>query len=299
MNTLTQIKKKQVRFVVNPFSGVGSKKNFPEHVKHILNEKAFEYEIIFTEKPGHATDLSRKAVEQGIDIVVAVGGDGTINEVARSLIGTNTIMGLVPGGSGNGLARHLDIPMRIDGALKLINEGHVTKIDTGLVNDLPYVSIAGFGFDALVAKYFAEDPHRGFLNYFRIIAQKYHNYVPENYTIIIDEKETVQTNALFVVMANSNQFGYNTTIAPNAKLNDGLIDVCIAEKPTVFEMPVIINLLFLKMIHHSRHMHIYKAKQVRVLRQKEDMINLDGEPVKLGKELNFSINPLSLNIIIP
>jgi diacylglycerol kinase (ATP) len=294
-----KIKRKNVLFIVNPVSGIGSKDSFPQLVDKTLDKSLFDYQIEYTKKAGHALKLSQKAVNNAVDIVVAVGGDGTINEVAGSLIGTEVIMGLVPGGSGNGLARHLHIPLQTERALKLINSCHVSKIDTGIVNGQPFVSIAGVGFDALVAKLFAKEPHRGFLTYFRIVGGRYQHYKPKQYKIVLDSGEEMHKEALFITLANSNQFGYNTTIAPNAKLNDGMIDVCIVEKPTIFEMPLIINLLFLKMIHHSRYVNIYKSKEVKVFRDKNRTVNIDGEPMKLGKDLEARVNPLSLNIIIP
>jgi diacylglycerol kinase (ATP) len=290
---------KTIRFIVNPHAGIGNRDSFPQLVKNAINSKDFDYQIAYTTCQGHATELSLAAVRDNIDLVVAVGGDGTINEVARSLIDTETILGLIPAGSGNGLARHLNIPLHAEAALKLINQGTISKIDTGIVNLQPFVSIAGMGFDALVAKEFAKQPHRGFLSYFRIVATRYQAYKPKHYRIVIDGEQVIEKDALFVIMANSNQFGYNTTIAPNAKLNDGLIDVCIVEKPPIFEMPLIINLLFLKMIHHSKYINIHKARHVEVFRDKNRNINLDGEPVKLSKNLDITINPLSLNIIIP
>ncbi len=291
--------KKNILFIVNPVSGIGSKDSFPHLVEKILDKSKFDYQIIYTKKAGHAIKLSEKAVKQAVDIVVAVGGDGTINEVAGGLIGTDVILGLVPGGSGNGLARHLNIPLHAEGALKLINSCHVSKIDTGIINGRPFVSLAGVGFDALVAKIFAKEPHRGFLTYFRIVAGRYQHYKPKHYSVVIDNREKIHKEALFITLANSNQFGYNTTIAPNAKLNDGMMDVCIVEKPTIFEMPLIINLLFLKMIHHSKYVNIYKAKEVKVFRDKNRTVNIDGEPMKLAKNLEAKVNPLSLNIIIP
>lgn len=297
--TMDPIIKKTIWFIVNPVAGVGNKQTFPQLVAQTIDKSLYNYEIIFTKKQGHATTLSQDAVRNRIDIVAAVGGDGTINEVARSLIHSDTVLGLVPGGSGNGLARHLNIPLSAEGALKLINTDKTTKIDTGIINGRPFVSIAGVGFDALVAKEYAKLSHRGFLSYFRIVAGRYQGYKPKRYKLILDNDVVIEKDALFITMANSNQFGYNTKIAPNAKLNDGLIDVCVVEKPNIFEMPLIINLLFLKMIHHSKYVHIHKATQVEVYRDKNRYINLDGEPVKLSKNLHIVVNPLSLNIIIP
>jgi diacylglycerol kinase family enzyme len=131
------------------------------------------------------------------------------------------------------------------------------------------------------------------------VAARYPNYKPKKYTLILDDNHTIETEALFISLANSNQFGYNTTIAPDASLNDGMIDVCIVEKPFIFEMPLIINLLFLKMIHKSKYVTIHKAKKVVLIREKNRVINLDGEPIKLKKDLTAEVNPLSLLVIIP
>ncbi|PLX14153.1 MAG: diacylglycerol kinase [Marinilabiliales bacterium] len=215
------------------------------------------------------------------------------------MIDSESIMGIIPGGSGNGLARHLGIPRNKNKALKLIKSKKVTKIDTASVNGKAFVSIAGVGFDALVAKLFAESTQRGFLSYFRLIAEKYPRYKPKKYTIIIDENTKIQTTALFLSFANSNQFGYNTAIAPNAKLNDGKLDLCIVKKPMLFEIPIIANLLLLKKIHLSPFVNIIPVKNIIVKQSKNRHTNIDGEAVKLGKDLNINIKPLSLNIIIP
>lgn len=296
---MTNAPKQRIRFIVNPIAGHAGKEEFPVFVDRYLDHAIFDFEICFTERAGHATELAKEALINQFDVVVAVGGDGTINEVARCLINTTTTFGIIPSGSGNGLARHLNIPLNFEGALDIINQGHKVKIDTVNINKEVFVSIAGVGFDALVAKHFAKDPNRGFFTYFKIVAARYPNYKPKKYTLILDDHETIETEALFISLANSNQFGYNTTIAPDASLNDGMIDVCIVQKPFIFEMPLIINLLFLKMIHKSKYVNIHKAKKVLLIRDKNRVINLDGEPIKLKKDLIAEVNPLSLLVIIP
>ncbi len=291
--------KKKLLFIVNPISGSSHKESFPEFVDRLLDKSQCDYEVKYTERAGHASELSKAAVAKNIDIVVAVGGDGTINEVARCLVNTKTQLGIIPSGSGNGLARHLNIPLNFEGALRLINKGVCSKIDTATINGEVFISIAGVGFDALVAKLFAEDSNRGFFTYFKIVAAKFQSYKPKHYSLTLDNKTTIETDALFIAFANSSQFGYNTTIAPEAKLNDGLLDVCIVEKPPIFEMPLIINLLLLKRIHKSKFVQVYKASEINVKRNKNRTINLDGEPLKLKKNLKIKVNPLSLNILIP
>lgn len=296
---MTTNNKQKILFVVNPIAGHSQKETFPDFVQRLLDHQKFDYKLVFTDRPGHASELSRQAVKDQIDLVVAVGGDGTVNEVARCLIHTPVKLGIIPSGSGNGLARHLNIPMNYEGALKLINSATSSKIDTATINGQPFISIAGVGFDALVAKLFAQDPNRGFFTYFKIVAARYQSYRPKKYVITIDGKTTIKTKALFVSFANSNQFGYNTTIAPEASLNDGLLDICIVEKPMIFEMPIIINLLLLKMIHKSRYVSIHKASNIQVKRTKNRVVNLDGEAVKLSQNLEVQVVPQSLNVIIP
>ena len=291
--------KTRVVFIVNPIAGNSHTELFPDFVKRVLNHNRFCYEIVFTEYAGHAIALGNEAAKSEFDLVVAVGGDGTINEVARELIHSDKILGIIPSGSGNGLARHLNIPLNFEGALRLINTGNQSKIDTATINDRAFISIAGVGFDALVAEKFANDPNRGFLTYFKLAAANYQSYQPETYTIIIDHKREIVAEALFISLANSSQFGYNTTIAPQAVLNDGLIDLCIVEKPTIFDMPLIANLLLLKMIHKSKFVTIHKARHVEIKRSGNRVVNIDGEPLMLEKDLVIDINPLSLNIIIP
>ncbi|PKP53270.1 MAG: hypothetical protein CVT92_05175 [Bacteroidetes bacterium HGW-Bacteroidetes-1] len=291
--------KKSVLFIVNPIAGNSRKESFPVFVKRVLDHEQFAYKIHFTEYAGHATELARKAVIEKYYLVVAVGGDGTINEVARCLIHSDVALGIIPSGSGNGLARHLSIPLNFEGALEVINKGKMVKIDTVKINKQVFVSIAGVGFDALVAKLFAKDPNRGFFTYLKIVTSRFPNYKPKHYKLILDDEKTIETDALFISLANSNQFGYNTSIAPEAKLNDGLIDVCIVEKPQLIDIPIIINLLFLKMTHRSKFVTIHKVKKVALFREKNRVINLDGEPVKVHKNLQAEVIPLSLNVLIP
>lgn len=293
------LRKKKIVFIINPISGGKKKVDIPKAILAEIDYDKFDVDIRFTERVGHAQEISKQSVEDGFDIIVAVGGDGTINEVASEMIGSNCILGIIPRGSGNGLARHLGISRSVNKALGLINSAHTMKIDTASINGKPFISIAGVGFDAKVAELFANSKKRGFLTYFKIIAEKYATYRPKEYRITLDSRQTITTNALFISIANSNQFGYNTEIAPNAKLNDGKLDICIVKKPFLVELPLIINLLLLRAIHLSPHVEIIPASTIIIVQSKNRKVNIDGEAVELGKELNIKVNPLSLNIIIP
>ncbi len=291
--------KKKVCFIVNPLAGGKKKTGIIQNIEQNIDKDLFEYEIRLTERAGHATELSREALTRKFNIIVAVGGDGTINEVARALTGKQAILGIIPLGSGNGLARHLDIPRQVSRAVRLINKANHILIDTAEVNGHPFISIAGVGFDALVAKEFADNKKRGFITYFNIIRNRFINYKPKKYTLIFDEGIRISNRAFFISFANSNQFGYNTTIAPNARLNDGLLDVCIVKKPKLPELPVVINLLLLKRIDLAPGVTIIQSKGLTVKRKKARPVNIDGEAVTMGKKLRVEINPLSLKVIIP
>jgi len=291
--------KKRILFIVNPISGSRRRRNHVELINDYVDKNKYDINIALTKYAGHAVEISRQAVKDKYDVIVAVGGDGTVNEVASQMINSNSTLGIIPGGSGNGLARHLNIPLTALRAISLLNKGIVTTIDTATVNNRPFISIAGVGFDALVAKKFAESPRRGFLTYFRIVANEFLTYKPKKYKLSFDEGLYIKRRAFFISFANSNQFGYNAKIAPNARLNDGKIDICIAQKPNVFQTPVVANLMLLKLIDKSPLMDIISTTGVVIKRKKNKVINIDGEPVKLDKELVIKVVPSSLKVIIP
>lgn len=289
---------KKIRFIINPISGVNRNKILDDIIRENIDKDKYVYEIVNTERAFHAIELSREAVEKKYDIVVAVGGDGSVNEVAKALIGTNVNLGIIPAGSGNGLARHLKIPFNPVNAVKTINEAQSKLIDTINLNNESCISIAGVGFDALVAKKYAKEGRRGFWTYVKIITQEYISYKPKNYKLNIDGNE-IERKALFICFANSNQFGYNTQIAPDAEVDDGLIDICIFQKIPLIETPLLSQLIFLRQLGKSRFVEIIKAKNVIVERKRNRVVNIDGEPVKIDKVLNVKINPSSLNVIVP
>ena len=292
--------KQKILFIVNPISGRHKKDNFPKIVDTLIDKDKYIYNVVFTEGPGHASELSTEAVSDDVDIVCAVGGDGTMNEVARCLIDTDTTFALVPFGSGNGLARHLHIPLNAKEVIKkVINQGRKSQIDTALVNDTPFISIAGIGFDANIADSFAKDGHRGFHTYFKVIANEYFKAELEEYTLILDEATKITCKPLFVSFANSNQFGYNAEISPKASLDDGLVDVCIFSKPTLMEVPFAATRLMMKKIDTTHFVDIHRAGKIEIVREKDGVVNIDGEPIMMPKNLSIFVKHLSLNILIP
>jgi YegS/Rv2252/BmrU family lipid kinase len=289
---------KKIVFIVNPNSGIFKKDNIHEVIGANLDPDFYNFNIEFTTGPGHATEISKEAAGNGYDMVVAVGGDGSINEVARGLVGTSSALGIIPAGSGNGLAHHLGIPLVRKRAIEVIKAGKEALIDTATLNDQLFVSIAGIGFDGLVARKFSKEGFRGFVAYLKVVAELYPGYKPKKYTISINN-ETITTKALFIAFANSDQFGFQTAIAPDAKIDDGLIDVAIVQKPQLIEIPYLAGLLYWRQINRSKHIQIYRTSEAIVKRKRNRWANLDGEPIKPGKEIHVKVYPRSLKVIIP
>ena len=290
--------KKRIIFIVNPISGVSKKGLLVKQIEAIIDKSKFEYVILYTEGPGHATKICQAYTAMDTDMIVAVGGDGSVNEVAKGLVGSSTTLGIIPAGSGNGLAHHLKIPVNSKKAIEIINQHKVIKIDTGSINEQLFVSIAGIGFDGFVAQKFAEKSRRGFLTYARIVAEEYPIYKPKKYKIEVNGK-VINTKALFIGYANSDQFGYGTSIAPHAKIDDGFLDVIIMQKPSVVEIPLLASLLYWRKVDLWKNIEIIKASELTVEMEKEGWVNVDGEPMLLGKKLHIKVAPQSLNIIVP
>ncbi len=292
--------KERILFIVNPISGHHNKSDFPNIVDKYIDRDKYDYSIAFTEYGGHARELTKSAIADGFDDIVAVGGDGTINEVATTMIGAGQTFAVVPYGSGNGLAHHINLPLKPEKIITdVINKGKKSKIDTAKVNGVPYISIAGVGFDALIADYFARDPNRGFMTYVRFITEEYPRFKEGSYTLILDDDERIDCKALFVAFANSNQFGYNAKVSPHASLNDGLLDVCIFKKPNLLEVGFVAERLMTGRIDRTHFVSIHKASKIKVIRRKDEVVNIDGEAVMMDKDLTVEINKLSLNILLP
>lgn len=289
--------RKKILFVVNPFSGVGKQKSIEKYIEKALDHKLFDYAVKYTEAPHHATELTKNAIESKFDIVVAVGGDGTVNEVAQAIVGTDVILGIIPLGSGNGLARHLNISLIPQKAIQIISQLNVKIIDTVVANDQFFVNLAGVGFDAYVAEKFSQHRKRGFFKYLKITFWEYLHYQPTNFILIIDGKK-ITRKALFVSFANSDQFGNNTSIAPQARIDDGFMDVSIMKKVPLWKAGYTIALLFSKQINQSKYIETFRAREVRLI-QEQKIIHLDGEPLEINESLLVKINPLSLSVLVP
>jgi len=290
---------KKLLFIINPVSGINRQKIIRRQINSFFDIKNFDYNIVYTKYPLHATEISKSAVKENYDIVVAVGGDGTVREIAQGLVNSNTKMAIIPIGSGNGFARHLKIPLNISKAIKIINKQKSIKSDTATVNNNFFINVAGIGFDALVASKFAKFGRRGVYPYVKIALEESLNYKAKNYSISIDKK-ILNRKAFLLSIANSSQFGNNAYISPNASINDGLLDICILNEFPVHTAPSIALRIFDKTVDKSKYLEIFQGKEIDITQPySEENIHLDGDPFNLGKELNIKINPCSLEVIVP
>ena len=289
--------KKKTIFIVNPVSGVGRQKKIETLIKENLNQDLFDYSVRYTEHIHHGTDLAREAVEQGYDCVVAVGGDGSVNDVATGMKDTGVAMGIIPCGSGNGLARGLKIPLRPANAIRQLNEMNEHLIDSIVINDR-YISVnaAGVGFDAYIARLMKAAKTRGFAAYTNLVLREYAPYECNDYRLTFDDGYTIERKAWFIAIANGCQYGYNLSVAPKARLDDGLIDITLIDKVPIDHLAITAPLAFTRLLDHSQHVEMHRSKEVHIEGNVHKWVNIDGEGENLGKELHFVNHPRSVKI---
>jgi len=291
--------KEKILFLINPISGTKHKKHLPGLIGDLTDSSIFDIETVVTKYKGEATEIVRQKLTENYKYFVAVGGDGTVNEIAKALIKTQAILAIIPVGSGNGLARHLQIPLEPRKAIQLINKQKFQAIDYGMINNTPFFCTCGVGFDALIGEKFAQCKGRGLSNYVKTTIFEYFNYKPEMYQITVDNKRTINVPAFLITFANGSQYGNNAYIAPNADICDGKLDMCILAPFKLYKAPGIGIRLFAKNIDRSPFMHTERASNILLERADKGVIHFDGEPCRMGKKLEISLINKGLNIIIP
>lgn len=289
--------KKKIAFIMNPISGTTSKDRIPHLIETTLDQDLYEYNILMTERAGHASELAVSARDEGIDIVVAVGGDGTVNEVARSIVHSDTALGIIPCGSGNGLARHLMLPMNLKKAIQIINRCEIHNLDYGVINGYPFFCTCGMGFDAFVSMKFAEAGKRGPITYVENVLREGLKYKPETYEIE-DENGKMRYKAFLISCANASQYGNNAYIAPQASMSDGLMDVIIMEPFDVLEASQISIDMFNKTLDKSSKIKTFKCKKLRIHRKEAGVIHFDGDPVMTDKDIEIELKEKGIRIIV-
>lgn len=279
---------KKAVFILNPKAGVRSKLNYEKIIDQFITD--FDYSIVYTEHIGHATELAHKAVEDKIELVVGIGGDGTINEIANALVHTETVLGIVPVGSGNGLARHLALPLNPKEALKRINRFKVTVMDTGLFNDRLFLCTAGVGFEGEVSKLFAKSKKRGFVNYSKIVFKSFAAFKPFG--------TNFNEELLTFCIANTAQYGNNTYIAPQASIQDGKLDIISLDKFNPLSLPHVAWQLFRQKIdRNQKHSH-RQTEKIGLSFTRPLPAHIDGEYIGEVDRIQATVQSDSLKIVV-
>jgi YegS/Rv2252/BmrU family lipid kinase len=290
--------KRKIRFIVNPISGTHDKASVVSMFDDMIDGDKYIWDVVYTERAGHAVELAAEAVEGKVDIVVAIGGDGTVNEIGRSLVGTDTALAIVPLGSGNGLARHLRIPMDVRKALEVINDGQVDIIDYGMIDDICFFCTCGVGFDAFVSLKFAEAGKRGLVTYLEKTLQECLKYRPETYELETEDG-VYNYKAFLIACGNASQYGNNAYITPRATLTDGLLDVTVLEPFTVLDVPSLAFQLFNKKIDKNSRIKTFRCKKLVIHRSSPGVVHYDGDPVQAGNDISIKVVSKGLKVIIP
>jgi diacylglycerol kinase (ATP) len=283
-------------FIVNPISGGKKKDGVPELIEKHLDAAVFKPVIVFSDGVSHARQIAKEAVNK-FDLIVAVGGDGTVNEVASAIVGTDTPLGIIPFGSGNGLSRFLQIPMDAEKAIKTLSTGRIEAIDSAKLNGRPFFNMAGMGFDAHISEVFSHTKKRGFLSYIKSSFEEVYKYKPQMYHLEIDGK-AYEREAFMLSFANSSQYGNNAHISPHASVQDGLLDICVIKKFPLWRFVEMGIRMITKTTDSTKYVEIIRGKHIKVKRSSPGPVHLDGEPQITGADITIEVVPASLKVIV-
>ncbi|WP_167505943.1 diacylglycerol/lipid kinase family protein [Desulfosediminicola flagellatus] len=288
--------KSKIAFIINPISGNKSNSNIPNLINTRLNHNRFNHHCFITSYAGESAQIVRKLKEQAFDYIVAVGGDGTVNEVAKELINSDVALGIIPRGSGNGLARHLGIPMDTEQAIAQLNKSSVQCIDSGKINDYLFWCTAGIGFDALIGFKFANSTKRGFFTYITESFKQFIRYKADHYTIIVNDT-THHSQAFTITFANASQYGNNAYISPTADIADGKLDTVLIKPFPWFSSIILCMRLFTRSIHKSKYVKVLRDNRVIVHKSGKGLLHFDGEPGTWSDIVTAEILPKSLKVL--
>jgi YegS/Rv2252/BmrU family lipid kinase len=290
--------KKTVTIIINPISGTKDKEGVKRIISETLDAERFTVNVLTTLYAGHGAEIATLEREKKTDIVVAVGGDGTVNEIARVLAGSDTAMAIIPSGSGNGLARHLHIPLDVKRAIDIINKDKIESIDYGVINGHPFFCTCGIGFDALVTMDFSKRGTRGLMTYIDTTLRDYLRYKPETYTLETEEEGKQKYKAFLVAAANASQYGNNAYIAPKATMQDGLLDIVVMLPFKAIDVPILTFRLFNRKIEGSPYFKCLRTKHLIIHRAHAGYAHFDGEPLETGKDIDIRVFPGQLKVVI-
>ena len=292
------MEKKKLLAVINPISGTQSKEAMPNVIERCIDGNLFDVTVRFTEHASHATELAREAIDAGYYGVIAVGGDGTINEVAAALCDSAVALGIIPCGSGNGLARHLGIPMSPEKAVEVLNIDNVEALDYCTANGRPFFCTCGVGFDAHVSQKFAEAKKRGPLSYIQKTLVEYLKYRCKAYTIEMNGR-VVSEKAFVIACGNASQYGNNAYITPRASMHDGLIDVTVLHPFTPLDTALLGLLLFTRHIDQDTNINTYRTPELTIRRQEPGVMHIDGEPVMMDADIHIKCHHAGIMMLLP
>lgn len=287
-----------ILFIINPISGVGKKKIIPKYIDKYLDKTKFTYQVKYTQYRKHAHEITQQNKDK-FNVIVAIGGDGTVNEVGSALIYSNCAIAIIPTGSGNGLAHHLKIPSKIKDALLKINQYQIKKIDTGLVNNLPFIGTCGFGFDAHIAKKFDEYHKRGLISYAKLVRKEFKKYQPLTYKVTIND-EVNQFETFIFSVANSSEFGNGFVISPDSNISDGIFENVKLDKFKFKDVFKLGKQIFSQQINQSKYFSSFTVNsnyKIEILNQQKSLFHIDGEPLVGGNEFTIKIVPKSLLVV--
>jgi YegS/Rv2252/BmrU family lipid kinase len=286
---------RRIAFIVNPISGGKDKKDVLAAIGRYLDLSECTYEVLPTRQAGDGTRLARVTAA---DVVVAVGGDGTVSEVALGLLGTDKVLGILPCGSGDGLALHLGISRNPAQAVKTLNAGQVVRIDAGEMDGRPFFCTAGVGLDAAVSLDFARSSRRGLNTYITTAWEDWKHRDLDRYVVETDT-EAWAGEALFITVGNANQWGNEAQIAPRASLCDGMLDVTVVQPFPVWQIPDLAARLMAGKADTSHHVRTFRSAHVHIHRDRPGPAHYDGDPFETGTDLDLSVRPAALRVIVP
>lgn len=290
--------KKHLAFIINPKSGTDRQKAIQEAIDTRLDQTQFSYELIHTQYAKHGTELAREAAEKGAYAVVAVGGDGSVNDIVAGLINTNTALAIIPKGSGNGMARSIEVPLKTEEAIDVINRGNSIMMDIGFANGRPFISNAGVAFDALISKKFAKSTRRGFAMYSWLVTKHMWTYNEWEWDVNIDGKQ-LNPKAFIISVANGKQFGYNFQIAPDASWTDGLLDIIVIKKfPKILGGTLVLRAMN-GSITKSPYVDHYRGVNIKISHPSLKLMQTDGDAHPCDNTIHFHVEPGLQKVLVP
>ena len=284
--------------IINPISGTGDKAGLAAMVTARLGARGYDVDVRYTTCRGDATRLAREAIDRKYVAVLAAGGDGTINETARALCDTDTALGIIPAGSGNGLARHIGIPIDPELSLDVIEQMHPEQVDYGTVNGSEFFCTMGVGFDAAVSHRFAAKRRRGLIMYVKSAIDEYKTFTPQRYTLSANGR-IITRDAFIIAVANASQYGNNAYIAPEASIVDGLLDVTIIHAGNPLETARMGLDMMTGYLNKNMLIETFRTPSVVIYRSEGGPAHIDGEPVALGPILDIRCHRHALKVLTP